>query len=311
MGSIMNGIAVHGGTRPYGGTFLAFSDYMRGAVRLSALMRTPVIYVWTHDSIGLGEDGPTHQPIEHVAALRAIPGLDVVRPADANETAGALGDRSWRTTTGPAGLILSRQNLPIVPRGERRLRRHLRGRQGRLRAEGQRDGTPDVILIGTGSEVQLAVARRRAAGRRRASPPGSSRCPAGSGSTSRTRRTATRSSRRTVKARVSVEAGIAWAGATIVGDAGRIVSHQPLRRQRRRGHAVRASSASPPTPWPPPPGRASPAAEPARPPPPPRHRPPAARSAPPTSSPTPAPPSAEHRPPPHASVEDQHEGTDT
>ena len=92
MGSILNGIALHGGTRPYGGTFLVFSDYMRPAVRLAALMRLPVTYVWTHDSIGLGEDGPTHQPIEHLAALRAIPGLDVVRPADANETAVGLAD---------------------------------------------------------------------------------------------------------------------------------------------------------------------------------------------------------------------------
>ena len=117
MGAIMNGIKVHGGTRPYGGTFLTFSDYMRGAVRLSALMRVPVIYVWTHDSIGLGEDGPTHQPIEHVAALRTIPGLDVVRPSDANETA-ACWAAILQNKDRPAGLILSRQNLPIVPRGE-------------------------------------------------------------------------------------------------------------------------------------------------------------------------------------------------
>ena len=115
MGAILNGIALHGGTRPYGGTFLTFSDYMRGAVRLAAIMKLPVTYVWTHDSIGLGEDGPTHQPIEQLAALRAIPGLDVVRPADANETAVA-----WRTILEnidrPAGLVLSRQNLPIVDR---------------------------------------------------------------------------------------------------------------------------------------------------------------------------------------------------
>ena len=90
MGAILNGIALHGATRPYGGTFLVFSDYMRPAVRLAALMKLPVIYVWTHDSIGLGEDGPTHQPVEHLTALRAIPGLDVVRPADANETAVGL-----------------------------------------------------------------------------------------------------------------------------------------------------------------------------------------------------------------------------
>src|SRR5215218_7373435 len=115
MGAIMNGIALHGGTRVYGGTFLTFSDYMRGAVRLAALMQLPVTYVWTHDSIGLGEDGPTHQPIEHFAALRAIPGLDVVRPADANEVAVA-----WRTVLEnndrPAGLLLSRQNLPVFDR---------------------------------------------------------------------------------------------------------------------------------------------------------------------------------------------------
>ena len=115
MGAIMNGIALHGGTRVYGGTFLVFSDYMRRAVRLAALMQLPVTYVWTHDSIGLGEDGPTHQPIEHLAALRAIPGLDVVRPADANEIAVA-----WRTilehNDRPAGLVLSRQNLPVFDR---------------------------------------------------------------------------------------------------------------------------------------------------------------------------------------------------
>ena len=136
MGSIMNGIALHGGTRVYGGTFLVFSDYMRPAVRLAALMKLPVTYVWTHDSIGLGEDGPTHQPIEHLAALRAIPGLDVVRPADANETAVA-----WRTilehTDRPAGLCLTRQNVPTWDRSDARLRgghrpRRLRaGRRGR------------------------------------------------------------------------------------------------------------------------------------------------------------------------------------
>src|SRR5512141_232467 len=116
MGAIMNGIALHGGTRVYGGTFLTFSDYMRGAVRLAALMQLPVTYVWTHDSIGLGEDGPTHQPIEHFAALRAMPGLDFVRPADANETAVAWAEILRRGT--PAGLALSRQNLPVVDRTE-------------------------------------------------------------------------------------------------------------------------------------------------------------------------------------------------
>src|SRR3989440_304142 len=115
MGSTMNGIALHGNTRVYGGTFLVFSDYMRPAVRLAALMKLPVTYVWTHDSIGLGEDGPTQQPVEHLSALRAIPGLDVVRPADANETAAG-----WRTILGhtdrPAGRGLTRQNLPVVDR---------------------------------------------------------------------------------------------------------------------------------------------------------------------------------------------------
>src|SRR5690606_35546729 len=117
MGAVLNGIALHGLTRPYGGTFLVFSDYMRPAVRLAALMRLPVTYVWTHDSIGLGEDGPTHQPVEHLWSLRAIPGLDVVRPADANETAVA-----WRTLIGnadrPAALALTRQNVPVLDRTE-------------------------------------------------------------------------------------------------------------------------------------------------------------------------------------------------
>ena len=160
MGSIMNGIAVHGGTRPYGGTFLVFSDYMRGAVRLSALMRTPVTYVWTHDSIGVGEDGPTHQPIEHVAALRAIPGLDVVRPADGNETAEA-----WATILEhhdrPAGLILTRQNVPTFPRGTDGFADAsgvAKGAYVLKDAPSNGEGTPDVILVGTGSEVQLAVA---------------------------------------------------------------------------------------------------------------------------------------------------------
>src|SRR6476620_5195460 len=117
MGSTMNGIALHGRSRIFGGTFMVFSDYMRPAVRLAALMKLPVTYVWTHDSLGLGEDGPTHKPVEHLAALRAIPGLDFVRPADANETTWA-----WRTILEhddrPAGLVLSRQNLPVLDRGE-------------------------------------------------------------------------------------------------------------------------------------------------------------------------------------------------
>jgi transketolase len=153
MGAILSGIALHGGTRPYGGTFLQFSDYMRGAVRLAALMEQPVTYVWTHDSIGLGEDGPTHQPIEHLWSLRNIPGLDIVRPADANETVVA-----WRTilehTDRPAGLCLTRQNVPTFDR-EQFASAEGTARGGYVLA----DGT-DVILIGTGSEVQIAVAAR-------------------------------------------------------------------------------------------------------------------------------------------------------
>jgi transketolase len=153
MGSILNGIAVHGNTRVYGGTFLQFSDYMRGAVRLAALMEQPVTYVWTHDSIGLGEDGPTHQPIEHLWSLRNIPGLDVVRPADANETA-AVWQAILEIIDRPAALCLSRQNVPTFDRAIF-APAALAARGGYVMA----DGT-DVILIGTGSEVQLAVAAR-------------------------------------------------------------------------------------------------------------------------------------------------------
>jgi transketolase len=153
MGSILNGIAVHGNTRVYGGTFLQFSDYMRGAVRLAALMEQPVTYVWTHDSIGLGEDGPTHQPIEHLWSLRNIPGRDVVRPADANETA-AVWQAILEIIDRPAALCLSRQNVPTFDRAIF-APAALAARGGYVMA----DGT-DVILIGTGSEVQIAVAAR-------------------------------------------------------------------------------------------------------------------------------------------------------
>ncbi|MGH3473164.1 MAG: transketolase family protein, partial [Nocardioidaceae bacterium] len=222
MGSILNGIALHGGTRPYGGTFLVFSDYMRPAVRLASLMQLPVTYVWTHDSIGLGEDGPTHQPIEHLAALRAIPGLAVVRPADANETTAA-----WQAILerdhGPSGLVLTRQNVPTFPRGSEGFADTTgvaKGGYVLLEAEG---GLPEVILVGTGSEVQLAVAARTQlatagvharvvsmpcrewfaeqdeAYREEILPPA-------------------------VKARVSVEAAVAQGWRDIVGDAGRSVS---------------------------------------------------------------------------------------
>ena len=155
MGAIMNGIKAHGGTRPYGGTFLTFSDYMRGAVRLSALMRLPVVYVWTHDSIGLGEDGPTHQPIEHIAALRVIPGLDVVRPGDANETA-ACWAAILKHKDRPSALLLTRQALPIVPRGEDGYADTSDVAKGGYILKDS-EGRPDVILIGTGSEVQHIV----------------------------------------------------------------------------------------------------------------------------------------------------------
>ncbi|HWA66590.1 MAG TPA: transketolase [Mycobacteriales bacterium] len=157
MGAILNGITLHGGTRVFGGTFLTFSDYMRGSVRLAALMKLPVTYVWTHDSIGLGEDGPTHQPIEHLASLRAIPGLDVVRPADATETTVA-----WRTiiehTDRPAGLILSRQNLPVIDRATHASAEGV-ARGAYVLAEAS-TGTAEVIIISTGSEVPIALEAR-------------------------------------------------------------------------------------------------------------------------------------------------------
>jgi transketolase len=219
MGGILNGIALHGLTRPYGGTFLVFSDYMRPAVRMAALMGLPVTFVWTHDSIGLGEDGPTHQPVEHLWALRAIPGLDVVRPADANETAVA-----WRTilqrTGHPAGICLTRQKLPVLG-GEGMAGAEGAARGGYVLAEAA-GGVPEVILIGTGSEVAIALAARQAlqrdgvaarvvsmpclewfaeqdsAYRDQVLPPG-------------------------VRARVSVEAGIALGWRSYVGDHGECV----------------------------------------------------------------------------------------
>jgi len=164
MGAILNGIALHGRTRVFGGTFLIFSDYMRPAVRLAALMRVPVTYVWTHDSVALGEDGPTHQPIEQLASLRAIPGLDIVRPADANETAWAwkaILERNDR----PTGIALTRQNVPVFERGDDAASgdvlaaAHHVARGAYVLAEAP-NGSPDVVLIATGSEVQVALAAR-------------------------------------------------------------------------------------------------------------------------------------------------------
>ncbi|MGH3717740.1 MAG: transketolase [Pseudonocardiaceae bacterium] len=217
MGAILNGIVLHGPTRPYGGTFLIFSDYMRPAVRLAALMKAPTTYIWTHDSIGLGEDGPTHQPVEQLAALRAIPGLDVVRPADANETAAA-----WKALlekgTRPTGLCLTRQNVPV-----------LEGTDAAGVARGgyvltdTGTGLPDVLLIATGSEVQLALAAQRmlaaeGIGTRVVSMP----CVEWFDEQEQSYRDQVLPP--TVRARVAVEAGIAMPWHRFVGDHGEVVS---------------------------------------------------------------------------------------
>ena len=227
MAAILNGIVLHGNTRPFGGTFLIFSDYMRPAVRLAALMKAPSIFVWTHDSVALGGDGPTHQPIEQLATLRAIPGLDVVRPGDANEVSWA-----WKAIlerrNGPAGIALTRQNIPVFARGEGEasgdtLASAKNVVKGAYVLAEAANGRPDVILIGTGSEVQLAVAAReqlKADGinARVVSAPclewfeeqpveyRESVLPSG------------------ITARVSVEAGIALTWREYVGDKGRSVS---------------------------------------------------------------------------------------
>jgi transketolase len=227
MGAILNGIVLHGPTRAFGGTFLIFSDYMRPAVRLAALMDIRSIFVWTHDSIALGEDGPTHQPIEQIATLRAIPNFTLVRPADANETAAA-----WleilRRQGGPVGIALTRQNIPVFERGEGEASGDTFAStagvaKGAYVLAEAPNGTPDVILIATGSEVQIAVAAREtlaaqgvnarvvsapslewfaeqdAAYRDTVLPP-------------------------SIAARVSVEAGIALSWRDLVGDKGRSVS---------------------------------------------------------------------------------------
>jgi transketolase len=232
MGAIMNGIALHGGTRVYGGTFLVFSDYMRPSVRLAALMGLPVTYVWTHDSIGLGEDGPTHQPVEHLWALRAIPGLDVVRPGDANETAVAWrtilerGEHRGQHGAHPAALALTRQNLPVLDRSPGSGLASAEGvaRGGYVLAEASGGaGSAEVILIATGSEVPIALAARDllegagtkarvvsmpcvewfaeqdASYQQEVLPP-------------------------SVRARVSVEAGIALGWRSFIGDAGESIS---------------------------------------------------------------------------------------
>ncbi|WP_238703425.1 transketolase [Arthrobacter sp. TS-15] len=229
--SIVNGISLHGRTRAFSGTFLIFSDYQRPAIRLGALMGVPSLYVWTHDSIGLGEDGPTHQPVEQLASLRAIPGLDVVRPGDANEVSAA-----WKAMLenheNPAGIVLTRQNIPTYPRGEGEAAGDTFGstagvaKGGYVLAEASKDGeTVDaqVILIGTGSEVQLAVQAREALqaegiAARVVSMP----CVEWFNKQDEAYRESVLPA--AVKARVSVEAGLALGWREFVGDAGRSIS---------------------------------------------------------------------------------------
>ncbi|WP_251095670.1 transketolase [Streptomyces sp. Caat 7-52] len=218
MAAEMNGIALHGNTRIYGGTFLVFSDYMRNAVRMSALMQLPVTYVWTHDSVGLGEDGPTHQPVEHLASLRAIPGLNVVRPADANETAIAWAEILKRHATHPAphGLALTRQGVPVYAPNEDA------AKGGYVLGESSTE-VPEVIIIATGSEVQLAVAARE---RLEAEGIGTRvvSMPSVEWFEEQPREYRERVLPPAVRARVAVEAGIGLTWYRFVGDAGRIVS---------------------------------------------------------------------------------------
>lgn len=227
MGAILNGIVLHGPTRPFGGTFLIFSDYMRPPVRLAALMNIPTIFVWTHDSVALGEDGPTHQPIEQIATLRAIPNFALVRPADANETS-VVWLEMLRRTAGPAGIALTRQNIPVFARGEGAASGdEFASAEGAVKgayvlAEAK-NGEPDVILIATGSEVQLAVeAREKLAAEgvhaRVVSAPSLEWF---AEQDEAYRESVLPSS---VKARVSVEAGSALSWVGIVGDAGRSVA---------------------------------------------------------------------------------------
>jgi len=217
MGAIMNGITLHGGTRVYGGTFLVFSDYMRPPVRLAALMKLPTIYVWTHDSIGLGGDGPTHQPIEHLAALRAIPGLDVVRPADANETA-AVWQVVLETTDRPIALALSRQNLPVIDAAK-----VADTAKGGYVLEEASAGLPSVIIVATGSEVALALsARERLEAEGHPTRVVSMPCREWFDAQPPSYRQQVLPPN--IQARVSVEAGVAQGWREIVGDAGEIVS---------------------------------------------------------------------------------------
>ena len=220
MGAILSGITLHGPTRAYGGTFMTFSDYMRPSVRLAALMEIPTTYVWTHDSIGLGEDGPTHQPIEHLAALRAIPGLAVLRPGDANETAAA-----WRALLSqremPVGLVLTRQNLPTLD-GTAELATEGVARGGYVLAEAD-GGSPEVVLMGTGSELQLAV-DARALLQADGVPTRVVSLPCFEWFDAQDKEYRDSVLPPSVRARVAVEAGIAQPWYRLVGDTGEIIS---------------------------------------------------------------------------------------
>ena len=218
MGAILSGIVLHGPTRAFGGTFLQFSDYMRPSVRLASLMDIDTIYVWTHDSIGLGEDGPTHQPIEHLAALRAIPNLSVVRPGDPNETAYA-----WRSIiargngSGPVGFVLTRQGIPVLEGTDS----DGVSRGGYVLGGGSAQA--DVILIATGSELQIAVeAKKMLADKNITAAVVSMPCIEWFESQPQDYRDSVLPP--TVSARVAVEAGIAQSWYKLVGDCGEIVS---------------------------------------------------------------------------------------
>ncbi len=230
MGAILNGISLHGLTKAFGGTFLVFSDYMRGSVRLAAIMDIPSTFVWSHDSVGVGEDGPTHQPVEHLASLRAIPNFAVVRPADANET--AIAWREILTRQKPAGLILSRQNLPVV---DRTIYASAEGVAKGAYILKDSDGTPDVILIATGSEVQYAVAAQallaaQGVQARVVSAP----CIEWFNQGSDSYRESVLPS--PIRARVSIEAGIAQGWREIIGDYGVAISLDHYGASAASGH---------------------------------------------------------------------------
>jgi transketolase len=222
MGAILNGAALYGLVKPFAGTFLVFSDYMRGAVRLSALMQLPVTYVWTHDSIGLGEDGPTHQPVEHLAALRAIPGLAVVRPADANEVSTCWSEIIKRAQ--PVGLALSRQNLPVIDRTKYSpASGAAKGAYVLAYGNDQAKDECEVILIATGSEVSVALlAREKLVSE-------GIKCRVVSAPSIEWFMAEPESYRQqvlpnSIKARVSIEAGIAQSWYQLIGDSGVAVS---------------------------------------------------------------------------------------